>query len=61
MARIARAPFTERYPSDVTDAEWALIAPVIPPPSRGQTNRLLRELSSQALTAEPGNGACLRP
>ena len=24
-----------RYPSDVTDAEWALVAPLIPPARRG--------------------------
>jgi transposase len=35
QAGIAHAPRTERYPSDITDAEWALIAPMIPPPRRG--------------------------
>ena len=34
-ARITHAPRTERYPSDVTDAEWALIAPMIPAPRPG--------------------------
>lgn len=34
-ARLRHAPRTERYPSDVTDAEWALIAPMIPPPRSG--------------------------
>jgi transposase len=34
-AGIAQAPRTERYPSDITEAEWALIAPMIPPPRRG--------------------------
>ena len=34
-ARIQHAPRTERYPSDVTDAEWALVAPMIPPPRPG--------------------------
>jgi len=24
-----------RYPSDLTDAEWALLAPLIPPAKRG--------------------------
>ncbi|MSP82098.1 MAG: transposase, partial [Alphaproteobacteria bacterium] len=24
-----------RYPSDLTDAEWALVAPLIPPAKRG--------------------------
>ena len=28
-----------RYPSDVTDAEWALIAPLIPPSRRGGRKR----------------------
>jgi transposase len=28
-----------RYPSDVTDAEWALIAPLIPPARRGGRRR----------------------
>ncbi len=34
-ARIKHEPRTDRYPSDITDAEWALIAPMIPPPRRG--------------------------
>jgi putative transposase len=34
-ARIQHAPGTERYPSDVTDAEWVLVAPMIPPPRSG--------------------------
>jgi transposase len=28
-----------RYPSDLTDEEWALIAPVIPPAKRGGGKR----------------------
>jgi transposase len=28
-----------RYPSDLTDAEWALIAPLIPPAKRGGRKR----------------------
>jgi transposase len=28
-----------RYPSDLTDAEWALIAPLIPPAKRGGNKR----------------------
>jgi transposase len=28
-----------RYPSDVTDEEWALIAPLIPPAKRGGNKR----------------------
>jgi len=35
--RARHAPRGRRYPSDLTDAEWALIAPFIPPPrSRGR-------------------------
>ncbi len=28
-----------RYPSDVTDAEWVLIAPLVPPAKRGGRRR----------------------
>jgi transposase len=28
-----------RYPSDLTDAEWRLIAPLIPPAKRGGNKR----------------------
>ena len=28
-----------RYPSDLTDAEWAVIAPLIPPGKRGGDKR----------------------
>lgn len=28
-----------RYPSDLTDAEWMLIEPLIPPPRRGGRRR----------------------
>lgn len=34
-SRIAHAPRKGRYPSDLTDAEWAIIEGVIPPPRRG--------------------------
>jgi transposase len=34
-ARIQHAPRIERYPSDVSDAEWALVASMIPPPRPG--------------------------
>ena len=34
-ARIRHTPREERYPSDVTDAEWTIIAPMIPPPRQG--------------------------
>jgi transposase len=35
-----------RYPSDLTDAEWALVAPLIPPAKRGGNKRTvnLREV-----------------
>jgi transposase len=32
-----------RYPSDVTDEEWALIAPLIPPAKRGGNKRTVSE------------------
>ena len=38
-ARIQHAPHEGRYPSDVTDAEWAIIAPMIPPPRQGGRHR----------------------
>ena len=31
-----------RYPSDLTDAEWALVAPLIPPAKRGGNKRTVR-------------------
>ena len=37
--RIQHAPREERYPSDVTDAEWAIIAPMIPPQRQGGRHR----------------------
>jgi transposase len=33
-----------RYPSDLTDAEWALIEPLIPPAKRGGRNVDVREV-----------------
>ena len=38
-ARIQHAPRKGRYPSDVTDAEWAIIAPMIPPQRPGGRHR----------------------
>jgi putative transposase len=38
-ARKRHAPRKERYPSDLTDAEWALIEPMIPPAQRGGRKR----------------------
>ncbi len=32
---------TEVYPSDLTDAQWAVLAPLIPPPKRGGRPRTL--------------------
>ena len=32
-----------RYPSDLTDAEWSLIAPLIPPAKRGGNKRTVEE------------------
>ena len=32
-----------RYPSDVTDDEWALVAPLIPPARRGGNKRHVNE------------------
>ena len=38
-ARIQHASREERYPSDVTDTEWAIIAPMIPPQRQGVGHR----------------------
>jgi transposase len=38
-ARALHRPRSERYPSDLTDAEWSIIAPMIPPPRRGGRRR----------------------
>ena len=38
-ARKQHAPRKGRYPSDLTDAEWALIEPLIPPAQRGGRRR----------------------
>ncbi len=37
--RVAAARRGLRYPSDLTDAEWALIGPMIPPAKRGGRKR----------------------
>ena len=34
-ARLQHAPRTERYPSDLTDAEWTIIEPLLPPARSG--------------------------
>ncbi len=33
-----------RYPSDLTDEEWALVEPLIPPARRGGNRRTVREV-----------------
>ena len=38
-ARIQHVPRQERYPSDMTDMEWAIIAPLIPPQRPGGRHR----------------------
>ena len=42
-----------RYPSDLTDEEWALVAPLIPPAKRGGRQRTvdLREVVNGMLCA----------
>jgi transposase len=37
--RIAARRVGQRYDSDLTDEEWALVAPLIPPPKRGGGKR----------------------
>ena len=39
IARIQHKPRRSRYPSDVSDEEWAIIAPMIPPPRAGGRHR----------------------
>jgi transposase len=39
QARELHKPRAERYPSDVTDGEWRLIEPMIPPPRPGGRKR----------------------
>ena len=38
-ARIRHVPRNEGYPSDMTDTEWAMIAPLIPPQRPGGRHR----------------------
>ena len=35
QARMLHAPRTERYPSDMTDAEWTIVEPLLPPARTG--------------------------
>ena len=37
--RLAARRVGQRYDSDLTDEEWALVAPIIPPPKRGGGKR----------------------
>jgi transposase len=37
--RLAARRVGQRYDSDLTDKEWALVAPIIPPPKRGGGKR----------------------
>ena len=39
QARITHRPRNERYPSDMTDAEWAIVEPMIPLPRSGGRRR----------------------
>lgn len=40
VSRIQHAPREGRYPSDLTDAEWAIVEPMIPPARRGGRPRV---------------------
>ena len=51
MADIAKK--TKRYPSDLTDEEWEVIAPLIPP----QPFHRLRRRNLGLLRPSPGGGA----
>jgi transposase len=46
-----------RYPSDLTDGEWALIAPLIPPAKRGGRPREV-DLHEARLSVADLSGAC---
>ena len=39
QARDLHQPRTELYPSDMTDGEWRVIEPMIPPPRQGGRKR----------------------
>jgi transposase len=41
--RLANAHRGLRYPSDLSDAEWVLVAPLIPPARRGGRSRSINE------------------
>lgn len=42
-----------RYPSDLTDAEWALVAPLIRPPMRGGRPRTVNVREQAGREASP--------
>jgi hypothetical protein len=47
-----------RYPSDLIDAEWSLVEPLIPPAKRGGNKRRvnLREIVNGELSLNLGDG-----
>jgi len=54
----------DRYPSDLTDAEWAVVAPFVPPPRSGGRPRttVMREvLNSILYLAQGGIPWCMLP
>ena len=51
QARIQHAPREGRYPTDVTDAEWAIIAPMIPSPRPGGTDGRMTPFGSDMTPA----------
>jgi len=46
-----------RYPSDLTDAEWAVVGPMIRPAKRGGRPRTVNIRSSTTLAVFPSEGA----
>src|SRR5918996_1760956 len=48
----------ERYPSDLTDAEWAVIAPLLPPARRGGRPRTTDRGEVFTPTLSRASGAC---
>ena len=57
MAEIARQ--IKRYPSDLTDQEWSLIEPLIPPAKRGGNRDGVHDVAQRAETndQDPGQGS----
>src|ERR1700720_3378404 len=50
-----------RYPSDLTDAEWALVEPMIRPSARGEYSRGSQRNLLRALDGLPMAGAAQGP